>query len=188
VGRRWPPLRQSYIPYPWPHIYEHPESVIAVVIEREWQSGHGVFFDHVVSPDRQSLPVIDTLVRSLKSLPVEAVGGYRRLIRIARLPLFIRRLIWHFALYCSGRVRSRYLGTASINSLPARDTMVLQSTTPLTLSIFFGPLEPNGEMRIEAYFDHRVIDGMEINRLFRDLESALNGEIADELRQIANPA
>jgi hypothetical protein len=99
--------------------------------------------------------------------------------------LFVRRLIWHLVLYCSGRVRSRYLGTASVNSLPRRDALVVQSTTPLTLSFFFGPLEPSGEMKIHAYFDHRVIDGMEIYRLLRDLEETLNSQIADELRQLA---
>jgi hypothetical protein len=116
------------------------------------------------------------------------VGGYRRLIRFARVPLFIRRLIWQVALLGFGRLRSRYLGTASVNSLPARDALVLQSATPLTLSIFFSPLGAKDQMKIQAYFDHRVIDGMEIYRLLRELEKTLNGEIADELRQLGGRA
>jgi hypothetical protein len=185
-ARRWPQLRQCYIPYPWPHIYEHPESVVAVVIERDWRGEHAVFFDQMIAPDRLPLADLDPKIRGLKTTPIEQVGGYRRIIRFARLPLLVRRLIWHLTLYCSGRVRSRYLGTVSLNSLPARDARVLQSTTPLTLSIFFGPLEPNGDMRIYAFFDHRVIDGMEIYRLFRDLEDTLNNEIAHELRELAD--
>lgn len=185
AARRRPELRQCFIPFPWPHIYEHPESVIAAVIEREWRGSNGVFFDHLVGPDRQPLASIDAAIRGLMSWQVEAVGGYRRLIRITRLPLFIRRLIWRFVLYFSGRVRSRYIGTASVNSLPVRGATVLQSTTPLTLSIFFSPLKPNGEMEIQTFFDHRVIDGMDVNRLLKDLEATLNGEIADELRQMA---
>lgn len=188
TARRYPILRQCYIPYPWQHIYEHPESVVAVVIEREWNGEHAVFFGHVRSPDRKSLAEIDAKVRSLKSRPIETVPSYRRLIRIARLPLFLRRLIWHLLLYCSGRVHSHSVGTASINSLPGRDILVIQATTPLTLSLYFSPLEPNGDMKIQFFFDHRVVNGMEIYRMFRDLEATLNGEIADELRQMANTA
>src|SRR6266478_1897999 len=36
VARDRPELRQSYIPFPWPHLYEHPISECAVLVERDW--------------------------------------------------------------------------------------------------------------------------------------------------------
>src|SRR5262245_24620747 len=35
VAREVPELRQAWIRYPWPHLYEHPHSDCAVLVERE---------------------------------------------------------------------------------------------------------------------------------------------------------
>src|SRR5262249_22308735 len=38
VSQRRPELRRSYIPWPLPHIYEHPFSQCVALIEREWEN------------------------------------------------------------------------------------------------------------------------------------------------------
>jgi hypothetical protein len=181
VAQRWPELRRSYLPYPWPHLYEHPHCVATAVIERVWRGEHAVFFEQILAPEHRSVFEIDRLLREMKTAPVDRVGGYRRLIRFARLPTPLRRLIFWLTLPWWGRKRSRYFGTFSINSIPARRTWIMQSTTPLTFSLFYGVVEPGGDMMIQVLVDHRVIDGMAVGRLVGDLQAILDNEIVAEL-------
>ena len=182
VGRRVPALRQAFMPFPWPHLYQHPRTVASIVVERGWQGEIGVFFDQVQGPEDLSLAEIDMLIRGIKFLPVESVGGFRRVVRFARMPTPLRRLVCRIALYGSGRLRARYFGTFSINSIPAPRTEVAQSGTPLTLSLFYGYIEPSGDVLIQALWDPRVIDGPPIWRMLSELENTLNGEIVAELQ------
>lgn len=62
------------------------------------------------------------------------------------------------------------------------------STTPITMSVIHGYLEPNGDMPLQILVDHRVIDGMTLIRIARELETVLNEQIAAELLQgVASP-
>jgi hypothetical protein len=188
VSQRRSELRLAYMPLPWSHFYLHPNAVASVVVEREWRGEKAIFVDQVQRPEEKSLAEIDREVRGMKQRPVESVGGFRRMIRITRLPLPIRRLMWHLAYSCSGRMRAKYLGTFSINSIVARRTEFMQSVTPITLSVIYGVVEPNGDMPLQFLVDHRVIDGMATRRVALDLQSVLNNEIVMELRQGSSAA
>ncbi len=182
VGCRVPALRQAFMPFPWPHLYLHPWSVATVIVERGWQGESVVFFDQVQGPEKLSLAEIDALIRGMKFRPLPSVGAFRRIIRFGRMPTPIRRLISRAVLYISGRMRARYFGTFSINSIPAPGTEVLQSLTPLTLSLFYGYVESNGDVLIQVLWDQRVIDGQPIRRMLSELESTLNGKMVAELQ------
>ena len=182
VGCHMPALRQVFMPIPWPHLYQHPQSVATIVVERGWGGEAQVFFDQVQGPEETPLAEIDARIRGLKFAPVESVGAFRRMIRVGRMPTPIRRLIWRASLYISGRVRARYFGTFSINSIPAPRTEVLQSFAPLTLSLYYGYIEPNGDVLIQVLWDQRVIDGPPVRRMLSELESTLNGELVAELQ------
>ena len=181
AAERFPELKRSYMSLPWPHFYEHPICVAAIVVEREWQGESAVFADQILAPDRMTLLELDRRLRSLKELPVEAVGGYRRVLRIARFPLPLRWLLLRLALYGSGRLRSRYIGTFFVNSIPARRFYTTQSRTLPAVAFFYGPIEPNGEMPVNFFFDHRVIDGVRISRLLSAIMTALNHDVIAEL-------
>jgi hypothetical protein len=181
TAKRFPELRRSYMPLPWPHFYEHPDCVAAIVVEREWRGERAVLADQILAPDRKTLFELDGMLRSLKELPVEAVGGFRRILRIAGYPRPLRWLLLRLALYGSGRLRSRYIGTFVVNSIPVRRFYITQSRTLPAIAFFYGPIEPNGEMPINVYFDHRVIDGVRIGRLLSAITTALNHEIIAEL-------
>jgi len=181
AAERFPELRRSYIPLPWPHFYEHPTCVAAIVVERQWRGERAVFADQILAPDRKTLLELDGTLRGLKELPVEAVGGYRRILRFARYPRPLRWLLLWLALYGSGRLRSRYIGTFVVNSIPVRRFYVTQSRTLPAMSFFYGPIEPNGEMPVTFFWDHRVIDGVRISRLLSAITTALNHEIIAEL-------
>jgi len=181
TSRKRPELRTAYIAFPWPHLYEHPHSVATVVIEREWRGSPTVFFDQIPAPENMSLREIDHQLDARKELKIELVGGFRRLIRTTRYPLPLRRLIWLIALRGAGRLKSRYFGTFSINSLNSRFGHTTQSATPVTMSFEYGPVGSNGRMPIQVFIDHRVMDGGAVHRLCIDLETILNRDIVDEL-------
>lgn len=185
TSQKWPELRRAYIAFPWPHLYEHPHCVATVVVEREWCGSRAVFFDQIPAPETKSLREIDHLLDGVKELKVEIVGSFRRLIRITRYPLLLRRLIWLIALRGAGRLKSRYFGTFSINSLISRHGYTTQTATPVTMSFEYGPVGPDGKMSVQVFMDHRVIDGGTAHRLFVDLETILNRDIVDELTRDA---
>jgi hypothetical protein len=182
VCRDTPALRRAFLPFPWAHLYQHPYTVASIVIERGWRGESGVFFDQIHRPETLSLQEIDQQIRGMKFAPVERVGGYRRIIRFTKWPTLLRRLVYRLTLYTSGRMRAKYFGTFSINSIPAPRTEIMQSVTALTLSLYYGYIEPNGDVLFQVLWDHRVTDGLPIRRMLDELALTLNGEIVVELQ------
>src|SRR5262249_27760864 len=84
-------LRRAYIPYPWPHLYEHPHSKCAVLVEREWEGESVVLGAKIHTPERQSLAAIDGHLHTFRQAPVLSVGCFRQMVRFGRLPWLIRR-------------------------------------------------------------------------------------------------
>jgi len=181
TASRFPELKRAYMPFPWGHYYDHPFPVASIVVEREWQGEFAVFTDCVRSPEQKSLAELSDTLRALKTLPVEAIGGYRFLIRITRYPFFIRRLLWRVALYGSGRLRARYFGTFTINSIGSRDFVMTQATTPTAVAIYYGTVSDEGDVPIQIFFNHHILDGVQAHRLLKALGEVLNGEILAEL-------
>jgi hypothetical protein len=186
AARTWPELRSAYMPYPWPHLYLHPHAVATLVVERAWNGRPAVFFDQVRRPEDLSLAEIDVILKGLRQRPVESVGGYRRLIRFSRLPWIFRRPLWSFALRWSGRLRSRYFGTFSVHSFPVRGAQVMQSTTPISFSLIYGPPDADGNVLLQLLMDHRIVDGLTSHRIVRAIEAAMREDIVAELRAAAS--
>jgi len=182
VGRRRPELQTAYLPFPWARLYQHPQCVCAVLVQRTWRGFPAVFFELITTPDETPLAALDLRLLSLRQLPVERIGNFRRLIRFARPPVIVRRLIWSFGLYWSGALRAKYVGTCAINPFPTGGN-ITQSVTPLSFLLYYGLVEPNGDTQVQILYDHRVMDGFEVYRLLRDLEATLNRDIVAELVQ-----
>jgi hypothetical protein len=185
VGQRYPDLRTAYLPFPWARLYVHPDCVCTVVIERTWQGTAAVFFEQIKNPNTLSLTDLDNSLRRLKQEPVESFGSFRRLIRFARPPVLVRRLVWSLTLYWSGPLRAKYLGTCALNPFPTGGN-VTQSTTPISFLLYYGLVEPNGDTQVQILFDHRVMDGIDAYRILRNIEATMNREIAAELKQGAH--
>jgi 2-oxoacid dehydrogenases acyltransferase (catalytic domain) len=178
---RWPELRQCYMPLPWPHLYEHPNSVASLVVERDWKGERAIFGDQISGPENLSLREIDDRLRSMKGAQIETLGGFRRIIRITGYPLPVRRLLWNLVLKGSGRLRARYFGTFCVNLLAGRRMEISQSITLHAISLYYRPVQPDGIMKLHLYLDHRVIDGAGAARWLADLETTLNRDIVAEL-------
>ena len=63
VAQGRPELRRAYIPFPWPHLYEHPVSECTVLVEREWDGEKGVLAAKIRNCEAQPLRLIDEFLR-----------------------------------------------------------------------------------------------------------------------------
>jgi hypothetical protein len=188
VSERIPELRRAYMPYPWPHLYEHPYSVGSVVINRDWGGEPATFLCPVLHPERKPLTALHDKLQAFQNDPVEKHGPMRRLIRNSKFPLPIRRLLWATGLYASGGLRAGNFGTFAINSnAKARRVKTLQFVTPITSVLYVGLASKEGEMDIQVAFDHRVFDGVTGYRIGTELESVLNTELVAETRISGRP-
>jgi hypothetical protein len=182
VSQRHAELRTAYLPFPWARLYVHPDCVCTIAIERTWRGAAAVFFAQFRRPEALSLSELDNWLRRFKQEPVESFGSFRRIIRYARPPVLVRRLIWSLVLYWSGPLRAKNLGTCALNPFPTGGS-VTQSATPLSFLLYYGLVEPNGDTQVQILFDHRVMDGIDAYRILRNIEAVLNREIVAELKQ-----
>lgn len=183
VSQRIPELRRAYMPYPWPHFYEHPYSVGTVVVDREFQSEPAVFLCPVNYPERRKLTDLHDKIHGFQTDPPEKHGPMRRIIRTSKFPWPVRRLLWNVGLFGSGSLRAGNFGTFALNSIArARRVKTLQVVCPITTMLFLGLASREGDMDVQLTYDHRVFDGYTAVRAINELESVLNTEIVTETR------
>lgn len=184
VARAQPALRRAYLPYPWPHLYEHPESICTLPIERDWDGEAVVLGAKVRAPEGQSLVDIDGHLRQVREEPVLSVSSFRQILRFGRLPWPVRRFTFWQTLYLSGRKRAKRFGTFTISSLGNLGVEQFHPLTPLTTYVTFGPIGPDGAVTVKVIYDHRVMDGRTVARCLNDLETVLNRELVAELNDL----
>lgn len=182
VSQRVPELRWAYMPYPWPHFYEAPYSVASVVVDREFAGEHAVFLAPMLHPERLPLVEVQEKLDRYKTAPIESLGPFRRLVRTTRFPLPVRRLLWRIGLYGSGYMRARNFGTFGVNSMALMRITLVQTTTPITATLFYDAVSRDGELPVQLAFDHRVFDGYVAGKVLGELEKVLNAEILAEVR------
>lgn len=186
VSSRMVPLRQSFLSFPSPRIYEHPVSVGALAVHREYQGGPAVFFGLIQAPEAQNLFALGEQVEGLVKGPVMENGAYRRLIRTSRLPAPLRRFAWWYATCVSGPVKSKSVGTFAVTSIAAMGIEICQFLSPVTTVLYYAPPEGAGEkLTVHAAFDHRVFDGWQIGQALEQLEHVLNEELVEEVLGMA---
>jgi hypothetical protein len=184
VCRDHPELRRALVTWPRARLYEHPQSVCALAMEREYQGEEGVFVGLFRAPEAQSLAELQHWLDWYKTTPLEEIGFYRQSLRVSRLPGFVRRFLWWSTLEVSGFKRAKRFGTFGLSSYGGLGAESLHPISPLTTMLTFGPIEPaTGRVRVKIIYDHRVLDGATIARRLADVEHALLGPILDELRE-----
>jgi hypothetical protein len=186
VSARRPELRRSYLPWPWPHLYEHPINVASFSVERMYRGEQGVFFAQVNRPERLSLVRLDALVRYHKSAPVENVPSFSHAMLLSRLPGPLRHLVWQLGLYSDGACRAHFFGTFGISVVASLGAAGLHLLSPLTTTINYGVFEADGSLDVRLVYDHRVLDGAPVARALAELEDVLHGEIREELLELGS--
>jgi hypothetical protein len=184
VAAKRPELRRAYLPFPWPHLYEHPTNVATFSLERNYQGEEGVFFAHVPRPERFSLTELDALVRHFKAAPVDEIESFQRALRLSRLPLPVRRLVWWLGLSVDGMRRAAFFGTFAVSAVASLGAAGLHILSPLTTTLNYGTFDASGAIDVRLAYDHRVLDGANVARAMAALEEVLRGQILDELSKL----
>jgi hypothetical protein len=186
VAGRTPALRRAYVKLPWPHLVEYPNSVASVAVERDYEGEPAVFFGLVGDPAGYTVGDLDGLVRRFSQCPLGEVRQFRKLLRFARLPLPVRRAALWLGLNLP-RTRAGQVGTFGLTVYSSLGAESLHPISPLTTTLTYGVVGPDGRADVRIVYDHRVLDGATVARALAALEAELNGPILAELLASAPP-
>lgn len=180
----WPQLRQAYVSFPWPHIYQHDASVASIAIERRFLDEDAVFYAPINQPETRALTEIDLSLRRFVDQPIEKIGAWRRPLLLARLPRPIRRWCWWLRFNWRGSKRASALGTYAVSAFSSLGAEALQPLAFLTSTLTYGVIQLDGSVAVRILSDPRILDGPVVARVLRDLERILTHEIVAELRYL----
>ena len=181
VAREQPILRTLYVKWPLPAFYELPRSVAMVAIARVEDGQDCVLPQKVTAPDEMSLAEVDAMIRHAKEAPICEVPAFRKILRVTRLPLPLRRLMWLIGLNF-GRQRANWFGSFGVTSVAAYGAGELHALSPGPFILSYGVVAQNQTIDVVIRWDHRITDAALIAKALTRLEQVLNGEIAAELR------
>jgi hypothetical protein len=182
ISAKHPELRRAYLPFPWPHLYEHPTNIASFSLERNYRGEDGVFLAQIPQPEKFSLLELDALVRHYKSVPIEQVAAFQRALLLTRLPRPVRRFVWGLGLYADGMYRAGFFGTFAVSVVASLGAAGLHILSPLTTTLNYGTFDTDGSIDVRLTYDHRVLDGAHVARAMVALEEVLRGEILEELK------
>jgi hypothetical protein len=172
---------------PWHRLYEYNENIVGVVIERDCGGEPGLFLARIHSPEKLTLAEIDAQIRRYKDRPIDQISGFKSALRMARLPLFVRRLFWGLIMNWMPRLRGKLLGNMGISLTAGMGGVALTLLTPWTLTAYYDAFEDDGSLTFRVTFDHRVFDGHLGCRIGRAIEQEMCGAILDEVRALKAP-
>ncbi|TKW77996.1 MAG: 2-oxo acid dehydrogenase subunit E2 [Bradyrhizobium icense] len=181
VAREQPILRTLYVKLPWPGFYELPRSVAMVAIARSFDGEECVLPQRITAPDEIGLVEVDALIRQAKDAPVNEVPAFRKMLKITRLPLPLRRLLWAIGL-AFGRHRVKFFGSFGVTSVAAYGPGELHALSPGPFVLSYGVVRPDQTIDVVLRWDHRVTDAAPMAKALTRLEQVLNAEIAAEIR------
>lgn len=181
VAREQPILRTLYVKWPRPGFYELPRSVAMVAIARTEEGEDCVLPQRVTAPDHIPLAEVDALIRQAKEAPVDEVPAFRKMLKVTRLPLPFRRLLWAIGLGF-GRHRAKFFGNFAVTSVAAYGPGELHALSPGPFVLSYGVVRSDQSLDIVLRWDHRVTDAAPMAEALARLEQVLNAEIAAEIR------
>jgi hypothetical protein len=182
-------LRTLYARWPWPSFYELPRSVAMVAIARVEDGQDCVLPQKVPAADTLPLTDIDAQIRHAKDAPIGEVPAFRKILRVTRLPLPLRRLMWLVGLNF-GRQRANWFGSFGVTSVAAYGAGELHALSPGPFILSYGVVAADQTIDVVIRWDHRITDAALIAKALTRLEQVLNTEIAAEMhsqRQQAEP-
>lgn len=187
VAARTPALRRAYVRLPWPRLVEYPTSRASVAVERDVDGEPAVLFGRIADPAALPLAAVDGLVRGFATAPVDEVREFRDLLRLGGLPGPVRRAALWLGLNLA-RVRGGKFGTFGLTVYSALGAQSLHPLSPLTTTLTYGVVGPDGAVDVRLVYDHRVLDGATVARALAALEAELTGPVLAELRRMGAPS
>jgi hypothetical protein len=183
VARRVPEFRRAYLEYPIARLYQHPHSIASVAVEREFDGEPGVFFAHVPQPELSSLRDLEAVLARYKQEPVADMFGF--ILSFYRWPRFVRRTLWWYIINVRGSRKAQFLGTFGLSVYSALGAESLHPLSPLTTTLNYGVIGPDGRVTVRIIYDHRVMDGATVARGLGLLDDVLNNDICQELSALS---
>jgi hypothetical protein len=180
VAKDEPILRTLYAKWPWPSFYELPRSIAMVAIARVEDGQDCVLPQKVPAADTVPLIEVDAQIRHAKDAPVNEVPSFRKILRVTRLPLPFRRLMWLVGLNF-GRQRANWFGSFGVTSVAAYGPGELHALSPGPFILSYGVVQDQ-TIDVVIRWDHRITDAALMAKALTRLEQVLNTEIAAELR------
>jgi hypothetical protein len=181
VAKDEPVLRTLYAKWPWPSFYELPRSIAMVAVARVEDGQDCVLPQKVPAADELPLTEIDAQIRHARDAPIGEVPAFRKILRVTRLPLPLRRIMWLIGLNF-GRQRANWFGSFGVTSVAAYGAGELHALSPGPFILSYGVVEPDQTIDVVIRWDHRITDAALIAKALTRLEQVLNAEIAAELR------
>jgi hypothetical protein len=181
-------LRRCYRPFPWPHLYQHEASAATLPISRVVDGEEGLLFLTIQRPEEETLAGLHARIMHASTAPLAEVSGFHTQLRIAGLPWPLRRLAWWLAADFFPGWRLRHLGTFGVTGVAGTGADTPFFLSPLTTNLTMGVIGRDGRVPVRLVYDHRVIDARLASRSLSRLEEVLRGQIAAELRAMADNA
>lgn len=184
VAATRPALRQTYISYPWPRLYEYSKNIGAVVISRQIEGDEGLVNLLISNPEAKSIVELEKEIKEARLKPIQEVESFRRQIRLAKLPWPVRKLAYMMGEW-SGKHRIRAMGTFGMSCTASMGLSNISTWFPWTTMIHYTPFEDDDSMMLRLGIDHRVFDGLEAAYALREMEQVLNTSILEEVKSMA---
>lgn len=182
VAAEHAPLRRAILTFPTTRLYEHPQTICALALERQYQGEDGIFVGLFRAPDRQTLDSLQQALQYYKNEPLHEIGFFRQQMRVSFAPRLLRRFLWWATLDVSGEKRAKRFGTYGLTTYGSLGAEQLHPISPLTTTLTYGPIDEHGGVCVKLIYDHRVLDGAYVARRLNDIEAALHSAILDELQ------
>ncbi len=154
-----------------------------VVVNRQYLGEDRICWGKLLRPESRPLVHLQRQLDAYQHEPVEQV--FRRQVILSRLPTTARRLLYWWNQNFAGRKRAIRLGTFTMSTLAGQGVLNRMHQTFLTSSLTYGPVDEDGQSLVTLLCDHRVVDGIVAARALSNLEAAMCGPIAEELKSLA---
>ena len=180
VAREIAPLRQVYVGFPTPRIFEYHESFVSIAYELNVEGEAIVLPVRIRRADQIPLTGFRYKLDEMRDGYLARRGFYRILEVLSHFPVLLRRPIWWIVLTLP-HLRKRFFGTFVITSVGFLGAAMLNPIAPFTSLLTYGPIQSDGELTVRLVFDHRLYDGVTAARALARLEEMLTGSICEEL-------
>ncbi len=185
LAARHPELRQIFVSFPWPHIYQHDRNVCMMAVNREYAGEQRLFFARFESPEVKSLQYLQQEYERFREVPVESIKQFRHQIRFAKSPWFVRRIGWWLLRNVWVRKAASHMGTFGMSLSSFKNTFGTGHLGPNTTTLGVDVISRGGISRTLLTFDHRILDGKPAVDLLDELGRELRGPILAELSELA---
>lgn len=182
IAKDHPILRQAWIKYPFPRIYQNPDSVAYLPVKRTHEDEEWLCFAPFSRPECKPLDQLQARLESYQNEPVDEV--FRTQYRSAFIPTFIRRVIIASWFRCFAKRRAKRMGTFGITTISSRGAEIQFPPGVHTTTLTYGPMNESGSSLVTFHYDHRLMDGWFIAEMLEKLEQVLNREMLEELKAL----